>query len=241
MPTFSNKLLYTKGYLDYHCLTLSGNSTEEKFIFKEPIFNIVACEAVQGEIKTNNPLDWISVICREIDKKNETGLTGYDTKVILVKSEVPFVKTHATRYFSKPKDKLESITLKLQKVLPNTTTPITLNGPWIIQLELTTVRVATHTDWRNISPIDIKSDGDISSDLNSDKTRDDLEKPDIKVLPEKKEKKKKSSRKAAKKDIKIPEPAHKENMSSLRSYLVNGGVGALGVGTAMALGGVTFK
>tara|TARA_X000001036_G_scaffold439549_1_gene491084 strand:- start:5556 stop:6263 length:708 start_codon:yes stop_codon:yes gene_type:complete len=235
MTTFSNKILYTKGNLDYRCLTLVGDSIEQTFNFKDPLFNVISIEAAQGEINTNNSSEWISVSCKEIDKKIENGITDYDTSLVLTKSTLPFVKTHTSRYFSKPKDRLDALSISMETT---TGTKPTLTGSWIIELEIITVRVPTHADWRNIP--DTESGKDANEML--------LESEPNTTVSASKEKEKKEHKKNI--DTSKKKPKKKENLknkvvpvssgSSLQSMLLASSLGLIGVGSAVAMG-VNFK
>jgi len=222
MTTFSNKILYTKGQLDYRCIILTGNETETTFNFKDPLFNVISIEAVQGEITTNDTTEWVEVRCPEIDKRIENGITSYDTSLLVTKSAIPFIKSHTSRYFAKPKDRLDAVTVYILRKLPSTGTT-TLSGDWIIELEIATVRVPTHADWRNIPDTEVSND---TSEIL------EVQVPALPITPpeplvEKKRKKKK------KENMEI-QPA--STGSSLEGSLLSGSLGLLGLGSALALG-----
>ena len=243
MTTFSNKILYTKGQLDYRCLTLTSNQTETTFKFKDPIFNVISIEAVQGEIKTNDPDEWLDVRCKEIDKRIENGITSYDTSLVLTKSEVPFIKSHTSRFFAKPKDRLDSLTIIINRKLP-TTGSTTLSSDWIIELELTSIRVATHADWRNIPDTEISKE---TSEVLGIEPEDPQELADASgfakspvaikekaELKQEERKKKKKIKKSKKEPMTEIQPA--STGTSLESSIMTGSLGLLGIGSALALG-----
>ena len=234
MTTFSNKVLYTKGYLDYHVITVKGNQTDTDitFNFKEPIKNVVSMEVVQGIIKSGTTDAWIYVRCPEMERRLEGKInTGINTPLALINANVPYALPHTHRYFSKPRDSLSFVNILLEIASPENGT-LSLNGPWILEIELISIRVATHTDWRKIPQVDSNKEG-----ATFDKVHDALEQkePDEIVVVAKEEPKKKKEKFTTPKKAK-PVPAE----SSLGSTLLTGTVGALGLGTAVALG-VKFK
>ena len=239
MTTFSNKSLYTKGQLDYRCLTLLGNSTEQTFDFKDPLFNVISIEASQGEINTDNASEWITVRCKEIDKKIENGITNYDTSLLLTKSGVAFMKTHTSRFFSKPKDRLDSISISIETITGANKFP-SLIGTWVIELEIATVRVPTHADWRNIP--DTESGENTSEILIDDAKKEpptpNKSKPKDTTKSAKSAKSAKSTKSSSKENFKKDSAPAKP--SSLESSLLTGTLSLLGIGSAVAMG-VNFK
>jgi len=238
MTTFSNKILYTKGNLDYRSLILVGDSIEQTFNFKDPLFNVISIEAAQGEINTNNASEWVSVSCKEIDKKIENGITNYDTSLVLTKSTLPFVKSHTSRYFSKPKDRLDAITISMKTI---SGTKPTLTGLWVIELEIVTVRVPTHADWRNIPETESGKDSNeilLETEPNVTRTasKEIKDKNKKGVVTENSENSKKKPKKEKFKNKVVPASSG----SSLQSMLLTGSVGLLGIGSAVAMG-VNFK
>jgi len=252
MTTFSNKLLYSKGHLDHHSIVLKGSATETDitFKFKDPIQNVVAVEAVQGMLTTSAGLGdtWVYIRCPLTERRLEGKYgTEFDIPLALIKTNYPFALNHNTRYFSKPKDSINELSLSFELATSAGGNTLSLSAPWIIQLEITTVRIATHTDWRNIPE---KAEGE---DSKFDKTLDAIE-PTTALRPEKfqengmkKKKKKKTSIDSPARESKssrshnskkIPQP--KNASSSLGSSVVKGTIGVLATGTALALG-LKFK
>tara|TARA_B100000902_G_scaffold373071_1_gene400684 strand:- start:699 stop:1394 length:696 start_codon:yes stop_codon:yes gene_type:complete len=227
MTTFSNKILYTRGQLEYRSITIVGNQTETTFNFKDPLFNVISIEAVQGEITTDNSDEWLDIRCKEIDKKIENGITSFDTSLLLTKSGIPFMKNHTSRYFSKPKDRLDSLNILIKRKLP-TTGATTLSSDWIMEIELVTVRIPTHADWRNIPETE---QGQETSEFLQDKTEDVvlIKNPVSPEPPKKKNKKKKDKKEKM-------EIAPASTGSSLEGSLITGSLGLLGIGSALALG-----
>ena len=234
MTTFSNKVLYTKGHLSHHSIILQGTSseTEKKFTFKEPIKNVIAIEAVQGALWTTTTSDknlWYKIRCPTVEKRLEGKMgTEYDTPLALVNANVPFALCHSVRYFSKPKDSVGELEIAIEPIEGQVSS---LDSNWIIELDITTVRVATHADWRNIPT---SADVAEESGQKFDKVRDDLhsnfKNPLVTSVTKRKPKEKKK-----------PKPTDGANQTSLsNSTVLKGSVGALGLGTALALG-LKFK
>jgi len=256
MTTFSNKLLYSKGHLDHHSIVLKGSATDTEitFRFKDPIHNVVAVEAVQGMLTSGagSGDTWVYIRCPLTERRLEGKYgTEFDIPLALVKTNYPFALNHNTRYFSKPKDSVKELTLSFELASSASATSLSLSAPWIIQLEITTVRIATHTDWRNIPE---KAEGESGQ---FDKTRDDIEPgSENKALTIKasrspreefgensltrKKKKKKNTSIDSRKKSQGPEPQGKVASSTLGSSVVKGTVGVLAAGTALALG-LKFK
>lgn len=240
MTSFSNKVLYTKGHLQHHSITITGTTsdTTKTISFREPIYNVISVEAVQGIIHSDNDAtddDWIRIKCPQVERRLEGKLgTGYDTGLAVVSAGTIFGVTHGARYFSKPKDNYSELTISLELVSSSDSnkTTLTLGKPWIIELELISIGVATHTDWKNIP-----NPADNPDDANNDRTHDYLHQPETMVVFSPKKKKKKATKN--KESVKYPESSP-SNSSLSRSSVVKGSLGALGVGTALAFG-LKFK
>ena len=242
MTTFSNKLLYSKGHLDHHSIVLKGSATETEitFKFKDPIHNVVAVEAVQGMLTTSAGLGdtWIYIRCPLTERRLEGKYgTEFDIPLALIKTNYPFALNHNTRYFSKPKDSINELSLSFELATSAGGNTLSLSAPWIIQLEITTVRIATHTDWRNIPE---KAEGENSK---FDKTLDAIEPgprtPRVGFQESggiKKKKKKKTSidssdatQKSSRSHNSKKIPQAKNSPGSLGSSVVKGTIGALGI------------
>lgn len=239
MTSFSNKVLYTKGHLQHHSITITGTATEleKTVLFKDPIYNVIAVEAVQGIIHGDNDAtddDWVKITCPQVQRRLEGKIaTNYDTGLAVVSAGTVFGATHGVRYFSKPKDKYSDLTISLELLSSSDSSKKTLalGKPWVIELDIISIGVATHTDWKNVP-----TPADNPEDTKIDKTLDYLHKPETMVVstPEKKKKKK-----IPKKVMTRAEPM--VSTSSLaNSSVVKGSLGVLGLGTALAFG-LKFK
>tara|TARA_B100001250_G_scaffold134251_1_gene114788 strand:- start:6260 stop:6988 length:729 start_codon:yes stop_codon:yes gene_type:complete len=242
MTTFSNKVLYTKGHLNHHSIILHSTQTEETFKFKEPVKNVIAIEAVQGIILTTgtSPNYWCKVRCPLLEKRLEGKMgTEYDTPLALINANVPLALSHSTRFFSKPKDSIQELTLSLEDLSGN---PFSLKDSWILELDITSVIVGTHADWKNIpSTKDVKDNPNQKFDKVHDHMEENFETPWVRSRTDKKNKKKKNN------DVKnintvsgIRDNTTINNSTLNTSNILKSSVGLLGVGTALAMG-LKFK
>ena len=133
------------------------------------------------------------------------------------------MKNHTSRYFSKPKDRLDSLNILIKRKLPTTGTT-TLSSHWIMEIEIVTVRIPTHADWRNIPDTEL---GQETSTILQEQSEDIVIKNPVSEPPKEKKKKKKKE---------TMEIVPASTGSSLEGSLVSGSLGLLGVGTALALG-----
>ena len=242
MTSFSNKVLYSKGHLQHHSITITGaqNEFEKTIVLDVPIYNVISVEAVQGIVHGDSThVEWIKIRCPQVERRLEGKIgTGYDTGLAVVNAGVVFGATHGVRYFSKPKDKYSDLTISLELLSSSQSnkTTLTMEKPWVIELDIISVAVATHTDWRNVP-----TPADDPEDANNDKTHDYLHKPETMVVSIPTDLNKKKKKKSQKKQTpdKAPEPFD-SNSSLARGSVVKGSLGVLGLGAAMALG-LKFK